>query len=419
MLVAGAGFGAYLGAPILGVLSAGMLYGVWCLWQLFLLTRWLSKDDLSEDKLPSNYGIWLNIAEQFEQLRSDGLREQVRLRQVIAKSRRATAALSDGVVMLSRGNEIEWFNGAASELLGLRPGDIGEPVVNLIRQPSFLQFIDERHTNQMLSIESPLGKERRLNYQLAQYGDSDFLLTVRDTTRMFKLEKMRKDFVANVSHELKTPLTVIRGYVEMMADSPDAPKPWKGLLQQMEKQVGRMTNLINDLLSLTKLETDESGQNREVIPVQPLLERIAGDARAVSANSIVTIDCPEPFSLLGNEGELFSAFSNLVINAVKYAGEDPEVLIVAEVDDDGASITVSDNGQGIDSVHLPRLTERFYRVDKGRDSSTGGTGLGLAIVKHVLLRHNATLDIQSKVGRGSSFCCSFPSHRVFEELPAA
>lgn len=419
LLAAGLAIGWNFGFPLWGLLLAGMIYGFWALWQLYQISRWLTDSIDSDIPSPSTYGVWQGIVERIELAQRNNVAEQDKLKEVLQRSRKAATALVDGIVIMTTDGEIEWFNASAVDMLGLQPEDKGESIVNLIRQPKFYQYMEEQKEGEVISLPSPQGDGRQFSYQVTQYDKRELLLVVRDITRVYKLEKMRKDFVANVSHELKTPLTVIRGYVEMMADSPDAPPQWGRLLDQMNRQVGRMTSLISDLISLTKLETDNPDQNWQEVAIQPLLERAVSDARAVSEHSEFTIDCPDTFSLLGNEGELFSAFSNLVVNAVKYAGESPEVYISAEVDDEGAAITFADNGQGIDPIHLPRLTERFYRVDKGRDSSSGGTGLGLAIVKHVLIRHNATLDIQSKIGRGSSFCCSFPIQRVREERPAA
>ncbi len=237
--------------------------------------------------------------------------------------------------------------------------------------------------------------------------------------------RLKSEFLATISHELRTPLTVIRGYLETFIDNADdAPPMWRKALGQMEQQTDRMTLLIQDLLTLTKLETEDSEKNQGEIDVLDLLNMIRNDAIALSGDKkqVITIECDQPFKLLGNRQELQSAFSNLVFNAVKYSPANAKITINAYKKNDYAYITVEDNGPGIDSKHIPRLTERFYRVDSSRSQDTGGTGLGLAIVKHVLLRHNGQLMITSKLHKGSCFTCEFPPQRLLQKhngLPKA
>jgi len=241
------------------------------------------------------------------------------------------------------------------------------------------------------------------------------LMLVRDVTRIHQLEQMRKDFVANVSHELRTPLTVICGYLETLLDNVEEVNPrWSRALQQMQQQGSRMQTLLNDLLLLAKLEATDYPSDNHPVAVQGLLQTIKNDAQALSGErgQIITLEADPSVLLKGSEGELRSAFSNLVFNAVKYTQDKGTIRIRWWADHQGAHLSVQDSGIGIDSKHLPRLTERFYRVDSSRNSNTGGTGLGLAIVKHVLLRHRARLEISSVLGHGSTFTCHFAPTQV-------
>jgi len=237
---------------------------------------------------------------------------------------------------------------------------------------------------------------------------------IRDITQVYHLEQMRKDFIGNASHELRTPLTVLRGYLETFSDSQDLPQPWHKPIDKMRAQAMRMDNLVTDLILLSKLETAAT-QEQEKVELKPLLARVRSDALAVCHDERdIEVTCDLSLSILGNEKELYSAISNLVMNATKYSIAGGKIFIVAEKGAEGLSVSIEDQGPGIDPIHLPRLTERFYRVDHSRYAETGGTGLGLAIVKHVLLRHNAELDINSQVGTGSQFSCLFPIQRVVE-----
>ncbi|MDU7556481.1 MAG: phosphate regulon sensor histidine kinase PhoR, partial [Pseudomonas sp.] len=257
----------------------------------------------------------------------------------------------------------------------------------------------------------------RIQLYITRYGNNEHLMLVRDVTRLHHLEQMRKDFIANVSHELRTPLTVICGYLETLLDNVDDVNPrWKRPLSQMQQQGERMQTLLNDLLLLAKLEATDYPSDNQPVPIDALLRSIKGDAQALSGqrNQTITLDIDTNVALKGSEAELRSAFSNLVFNAVKYTPDGGSIRIRWWADHLGAHLSVQDSGVGIDNKHLPRLTERFYRVDSSRNASTGGTGLGLAIVKHVLLRHHGHLDISSVLGHGSTFTCQFDPVQVIK-----
>ena len=281
-----------------------------------------------------------------------------------------------------------------------------------------LQHFEQDSFAEPLEIPSPTNDRVRIQLYLTRYGNNEHLMLVRDVTRIHQLEQMRKDFVANVSHELRTPLTVITGYLETLLDNVEDVNPrWSRALQQMSQQGSRMQTLLNDLLLLAKLEATDYPSDNLPVPVDALLQSIKGDAQALSGprNQRISLEAAPGVKLKGSESELRSAFSNLVFNAVKYTQDEGSIRIRWWADAQGAHLSVQDSGVGIDAKHLPRLTERFYRVDSSRASNTGGTGLGLAIVKHVLMRHRGKLEISSVPGHGSTFTCHFAPAQLANE----
>ena len=265
-----------------------------------------------------------------------------------------------------------------------------------------------------MDLPSPRFQSKRLQYQITEFGRRERLLVVRDVSQLHQLENMRRDFVANVSHELRTPLTVIRGYLETLADSDGMPKPWVKPFNQMLNQSERMGQLVEDLVSLSQLETQNNQQPQQAVALLELLQSIRLDALELSGDKQqqINIHGASEISIAGCEKSLRSAFSNLIFNAVKYTPSSSCIDITLLNNETGIHISVQDNGPGFDPKHIPRLTERFYRVDEHRNSSAGGTGLGLAIVKHALLQHDAELKIESTPGQGSCFSCHFPRARA-------
>src|SRR5690606_3249374 len=268
---------------------------------------------------------------------------------------------------------------------------------------------------QPIDLPSPLDDNVQLEYTITRFGAGEWLVLVRDVTRLHNLEQMRKDFVANVSHELKTPLTVLKGYLETLIDTmpPEQKRVHRALLQ-MNQQSQRMEALINDLLLLARLEGTEADKHNQRVQIAPMLRRLRQDGQATDPekNHELHLEVDPTATVFGDPAELQSAFGNLITNAVKYTPQNGRIEIRWWEDDRGGHLSVHDNGVGIDPRHIPRLTERFYRPDSSRVTQTGGTGLGLAIVKHVLIRHNARLEIQSQPGKGSTFTCHFPPHRL-------
>ncbi|HZX18604.1 MAG TPA: phosphate regulon sensor histidine kinase PhoR [Pseudomonas sp.] len=403
--------GEYAWTLLLGL--AGYLG--WHLQQLLRLHKWL-RTRQGDEAPPDGYGLWGEVFDSIYHLQRRDQKVRGRLQAVIDRVQESTAALKDAVIMLDRDGNLEWWNIAAEKLLGLKtPQDSGQQITNLVRDPRFIEYFENHNYNEPLELPSPVSDRLRLQFHITQYGNREHLMLVRDITRLYQLEQMRKDFVANVSHELRTPLTVIAGYLETLLDNVENVNPrWLRALQQMQQQGGRMQNLLNDLLLLAKLEATDYPSDNQPVAVDLLLLSIKNDAQALSSerHHRISLEADPHLKLKGSETELRSAFSNLVFNAVKYTPDEGEIRIRWWSDEQGAHLSVQDSGLGIEAKHLPRLTERFYRVDSSRASNTGGTGLGLAIVKHVLLRHRARLDIVSKLGKGSTFTCHFPTLQV-------
>jgi two-component system phosphate regulon sensor histidine kinase PhoR len=390
-------------------------YLLWHLKQLLRLHAWL-RERQPDDAPPEGYGLWGEVFDSIYHLQRRDQRVRGRLQAVIDRVQESTAALRDAVIMLDSEGNLEWWNRAAEQLLGLKtPQDSGQAITNLVRHPRFKEYFEAGQYQEALEIPSPINDRQRLQLQITRYGNNEHLMFVRDVTRLHQLEQMRKDFVANVSHELRTPLTVISGYLETLLDNVEEVNPrWLRALQQMQQQGSRMQNLLNDLLLLAKLEATDYPSDNQPVAMDLLLLSIRNDAQALSGsrNHRISLEADHQVRLKGSEAELRSAFSNLVFNAVKYSPEESEIRIRWWADEQGGHFSVADSGIGIEAKHLPRLTERFYRVDSSRASNTGGTGLGLAIVKHVLLRHRARLDITSVPGKGSTFTCHFPAQQL-------
>jgi len=404
--------GAWTGHTTLWLLLAASAYCGQLLVQVYRLERWMRHGPANAT--PRLSGAAFEIARLIERQQSLGRERQRRLSAVIDRFQEATTAMPDGTVVMNARGEILWFNDAAARLLGLRAGkDVGVLVENLVRQPRFVQYLNASNFTEPVEFPSPLDTTRRLQVHVTVYGDGQRLMLVRDVTRIYRLEQMRRDFVANVSHELRTPLTVISGYLETMHDDRDGqlPQAWGPLLAAMREQASRMQQIVDDLLLLARLEAEDNQPRREPVSVPSLLAAIVEDARQLRAdlNQTITLDARADLWLHGSEAELRSAFSNLVLNAVRYTPANGAIKVQWHGDAMGATLDVIDNGAGIAAHHIPRLTERFYRVDVGRSRDAGGTGLGLAIVKHVLSRHQAHLEIESRLGEGSRFSCQFPA----------
>jgi two-component system phosphate regulon sensor histidine kinase PhoR len=408
----GVGVGWLFGNPWGGLACALALHLAWVLANLFRLEWWLRNRNYADP--PDVGGVWGEIIAQIVRLHRRKRFHKQRFVQLMRQLQRSTAALPDGVVILNAQREIVWFNRMAARLLNLRrTADLGMRVENLLRTPEFVRYLAGQDYSNPVVVRTTTGEDGFLSLQVAPYGDGQLLLLVRDVSRQMRLEAVRRDFVANASHELRSPLTVISGYLETLAQDPVLDAELKGPVAEMRRQAERMTAIIRDLIELSRLEETDEVVGGEPVDVAALAALLRKDvlARPVRPKD-VRVKVESQSRLLGDEPEIHSAFSNLVDNAAKYTGADGALEIRWSVDEDGGHFAVSDTGIGIPPEHIPRLTERFYRVDAGRSRATGGSGLGLAIVKHVLQRHGATLEVQSTLGAGSTFTCHFPPERI-------
>lgn len=323
-------------------------------------------------------------------------------------------SLHDGVVIIGQEGYITNFNGSASRLLGLRKEDSGQHITNLIRNPRFIRYFNEGDYSSSLQFDVSHRKQFSLQIQITQFGLDQKVMLVKDITERKRVETMRQNFIADVSHELRTPLTVINGYLEMLGDMELAPSLQKAI-GQMNSQGQRMKSLVNDLIELSKLESANTEQLGDWFNLQQLGYSVVDQLQAYSNNRIV-FKCPQKIEIQGFSDEMSSVLTNLLTNAIKYGGDD-NIEFAIRSGFDGVKVSISDHGPGIPAQHISRLTERFYRIDDSRESTIGGSGLGLAIVKHALEHHDTVLDIESTLGKGStfSFIISSDRSRVLEK----
>jgi two-component system phosphate regulon sensor histidine kinase PhoR len=395
--------------PVVTVAALGVV--AWHYWKLRgVLERLTARTRLPP---PQGDGVWNELDRLLHRSQADVRARKRRLIDMLRAYRAAAMALPDAVVVLERNSQrVQWFNPAATSLLGMHyPRDIGAPVGDRLSSMSLARwFASGRNAEPLLDTPSPVDPDLRLSLRLIPYSDELWLLVARDVTKVMRLEQMRRDFVANVSHELRTPLTVVHGYLDLL-DPLEKPE-WAPMLSEMQRQSQRMTQLVEDLLTLSRLEAQE-GVVEDVVSMAPMLATLRREAEALSqGRHQVVVQDEAPFDLLGSTKELHSAFSNLVSNAVRYTPAGGTITVRFAPEFGGAVLAVVDTGYGIPPAHLPRITERFYRVSTSRSRESGGTGLGLAIVKHVLQLHQARLSIESEVGRGSVFACHFGAERV-------
>ena len=393
--------------------ALGIVYLGWHLLNIFRLVRWL---DRPRRRTPVSYGIWERI---FDDLQAIGLRSRKHkraLRDLIRQLRLVVGGIADAVVLLDDRARVRWFNPAAKRLLGFRARTASRrPIMELVTHPLFVDQANASPEFGPLDIPSPANGAVILRIRVSELaGTGQRLLIAREITKTYHLERARKDFVANVSHELRTPLTVFHGYLETMADDvdqlPDLAEPIGQLIQQST----RMQELVEDLLDLTRLESTDRVTQEAPVAVPALIRSIIDEARLLDGaeKHEIVEQVDAALQLVGNAAILRTAFSNLVFNAVKHTGAGTRVVVEWAREDDGAIFRVRDDGAGIAAHHLPRLTERFYRVNSSRSRAYGGTGLGLAIVKHALERHGADLQIDSAPGHGTIFTCHFSAAQV-------
>ncbi len=408
-LIASAIVGYLIGQTFLVVslVTIGLL--AWHYSHLFKLIQWLWQGKSISP--PQANGVWGRIYDGLYRRIRKQRQKQKQLNERIRKFRDGAEALPDAALVLSHELNILWGNKKASQLLGVRwPGDVGQRIDNLIRFPEFSKYLEDGDFESPCLIISPINTELQLELRMMAYGSDQILLLARDISKIQRLEEMRRDFVANVSHELKTPLTVVRGYVEMVQASDSALEPhWQKAFSTIETQVSRMDRLVEQLLVLSRVENNVDSDNHHQVDLSRLILTIVEDAQWLNQekNHVIHSDIAPDISLEGNEHELKSACLNLLSNAIAYTPENGVIDITLRIDGNKIRFSVKDNGPGIKPEHVNRLTERFFRVDKSRSRNTGGSGLGLAIVKHVLNHHHGELSIESDWQQGSEFIIFF------------
>ena len=409
ILWAGSGWVAALGF-LAGIQAFVMLRR---LWQEYRLSRWLENPD--EVDPPDATGTWGDIFYRLQKLQRRQKASRGELTSALEQFEHAAMAVPDAMVILNGNEQIEWCNPASRTYMGLDcERDRGQFVRYLLRQAHFLEFLDAADYSRRLVCKSPINRELTLSMQLVPFGEGKKLLVARDITDLERVDAMRRDFIANVSHELRTPLTVVGGFVETLADAPDLPPgESRRYFDLMLDHTRRMQHLLDDLLTLSRLESADHALKDEPVNVPGLAQALKAEAESLSRGQHrVKLEIDTSAWLKGNLQEIRSALGNLVSNAVRYTPAGGEIALAWRERNGEGIFSVTDTGEGIAAEHIPRLTERFYRVDRSRSRETGGTGLGLAIVKHVLTRHGARLDIQSIPGKGSTFSAVFPAQRM-------
>ncbi|RKQ40860.1 phosphate regulon sensor histidine kinase PhoR [Enterobacter sp. R1(2018)] len=386
---------------------------VWHFWNLLRLSWWLWVDRSMTP--PPGRGSWEPLLYGLHQMQLRNKKRRKELGNLIKRFRSGAESLPDAVVLTTEEGTIFWCNGLAQQLLGLRwPDDNGQNILNLLRYPEFTRYLTHKEFTRPLTLV--LNNGRHLEFRVMSYSEEQWLLVARDVTQMHQLEGARRNFFANVSHELRTPLTVLQGYLEMMQDqSLEGPLRDKAL-GTMREQTSRMEGLVKQLLTLSRIEAAPAMALNEKIDVPLMLRVVEREAQTLSQQKqTLRFEVDPTLKVFGNEEQLRSAISNLVYNAVNHTPEGTHITVSWQKTPQGAKFSVADNGPGISAEHIPRLTERFYRVDKARSRQTGGSGLGLAIVKHALSHHEARLEIESRPGKGTTFSFVLPERLIVSE----
>jgi two-component system phosphate regulon sensor histidine kinase PhoR len=405
--------GAWLGiqtALWVALIAIGLFFALH-LHYLSTLGAWLEQPSL--DTIPEGWGSWTEVFNRLHKARRASEVNARRLEESEARFRRTISALPEGIVLIDAALQIEWCNPVAERHLSIRlEADQGLRITNLVRDPAFINYMTSGSFDEPLLFRPLASPSLALSIRVIAFEPARSIIMSRDITEAERLDAMRRDFVANVSHELRTPLTVVNGFLETLLDAePPLDEVRQRHLQLMHEQASRMSRLVEDLLMLSRLETEETPLAEDEIDVSTLVAELEVEARALSAGRHEIVCSAEPIRVRGSRDELRSAFGNLVSNAIRYTPSGGRIVLSWRAQDDGAVFEVRDSGIGIAPEHLPRLTERFYRVDRSRSRETGGTGLGLAIVKHVLMRHQGRLLVESEEGRGSTFRAWLPGAR--------
>lgn len=377
------------------------------------LNKWLKNPNLST--IPNGSGIWEEIFSTLYREYRKQKKSKSELTTTLGRFMTAAEAIPDGIVALNQNNEIEWCNKPSEKMLGINLSkDINQPINFLLRESSFIEYLSDNKYNDSLKLISWRNTSRSFEILLVPFGASQKLLICRDITQIEKNDSIKRDFIANVSHELKTPLTVITGFLETLSDMKNEfNEKTYSYLQMMIEQSDRMKKLVDDLLQLSSIESNAAAAENKEIDMHHLFKRLEKDSDLISGKlHKIKMSIKENITLLGYEKEIYSAFLNLLSNAIRYTEKGGLINVIWDIENQKPYFEVQDSGIGIDEKLIPRLTERFYRINPDRSRITGGTGLGLSIVKHVCIRHQAQIEITSQVGKGSQFKIIFPQERL-------
>jgi len=378
------------------------------------LNKWLKNPNLST--IPSGSGVWEELfAILYREYRKQK-RSKSELTSTLGRFMTAAEAIPDGIIALNQNNEIEWCNKPSEKMLGINlSSDINQPINYLLRETRFTEYLNDNKFDATLKLISWRNTGRSFEILLVPFGANQKLLICRDITQLEKNDSIKRDFIANVSHELKTPLTVIVGFLETLSDMKNEfNEKTRPYLQMMLEQSNRMSKLVEDLLKLSSIESNAAPAVKKLINMSQLFKSLKKDSALISNKEHkITMSISKDVSLLGYEKEIYSAFFNLIINAVRYTKKGGSINIIWSMKNQRPYFEVQDTGIGIDEKLIPRLTERFFRIDADRSRKSGGTGLGLSIVKHVCIRHEAQIEITSQAGKGSQFKIIFPQDRLF------
>ncbi len=416
LLLAGGAIGWIYGYAERGILVAALLALFWQVRHLLAFVRAIRTGDFSVFR--QGDGIWQQIFSAFSYQQGRAGRYKRQYRQLLREIRKSTDAMPDGAVILNEANEIVMCNRAAKTIAGLKPKkDRGQRVDNILRDPELTRLLRSNEFAQEIDIPSPVRDDGWLNCRVVPYGADQKMLFLRDVTDRIRLTRMRRDFVGNASHELRSPLTVISGYLDSMSDDPSVIAEWGQPIAQMRNQAQRMNRIVAELLELSRLESAGPADDTQLVDVAKLLTICRNALYQAGETPEIELEVASDAQLRGNNSEIESLITNLLSNAIRHTPADGRITLRWETSPAGGVLSVADNGEGINAEHLPRLTERFFRVDPGRAREDGGVGLGLAIVKHVLGRHDAKLDIESERGEGSRFICRFPAGRLSVSAP--
>ncbi len=408
-------FGFSLGYPFEVILTGLIVYMAWTFRTIEKLFRWIDKGMAGIP--PDADGVWGEITDTLNRQRRRHRRGQEKMRRTINRITRLTEALDEGILVLRSDLMLDWWNSSATKLLGLRSTDRLTAVTNLIRDPVFVSYIAQKEFVGSIKLSSSDQVGATLQLSASYFGDDEIVLVITDITRLSNLEQLRKEFVGNVSHELRTPLTVMRGYLETLEDVAAKDPLLAKAFAQMSNQVSRMQGLSDDLIMISRLESDDHQPILERINLKPMLEEIVAEAKVLGDGThTISLVCHQDPVIEADVKDIRSVFGNIIFNAVRHNPRGANIIVRATSYTGFINISVKDDGIGIDPNEIPRLTERFYRGDSSRNSETGGSGLGLAIVKHALARNHGQLIINSQLGQGAEFVCRLPLQN--QESPA-